>query len=280
MRYFGKILLMVFIFSLLITVIASAKTVRLVYVEWADAIAGTNVVKAVLQEKMGYDVQLNSVSAAVMWQSVATGNADAMVGAWLPTTHGNYLENVKNKVKDLGPNLIGTKIGLVVPQYVSIESIGELQSHAEKFNNKIIGIDPGAGIMSKTEKAIEEYELDDFKLVTGSGAAMTAALKDSIQKKKWVVVTGWTPHWKFARWDLKYLKDPKNIYGGEEEIHTIVSKDLKSDMPKVYEFLDNFYWEPAEMQKVMNWNIENRKPYENAKKWVNQNPEKVQKWLP
>lgn len=280
MKFCGKILLMTLIFSLLFTAASSAKTVRLVYVEWADAIAGTNVVKAVLQEEMGYDVQLTSVSAAVMWQSVATGNADAMVGAWLPTTHGHYFEKVKNDVVDLGPNLIGTKIGLVVPAYVSIESIGDLPKYAEKFDNKIIGIDPGAGIMSKTEKAIKEYNLEEFTLVSGSGAAMTAALKDAIKNKDWIVVTGWTPHWKFARWDLKYLKDPKNIYGGEEEIHTIVREGLKSNMPEVYKFLDNFHWKPEDMQKVMNWNIKNKKPYENAVKWVNQNPKKVQKWLP
>jgi len=53
--------------------------------------------------------------------------------------------------------------------------------------------------MSKTEKAREDYNLDDLKLMEGTGAMMTAVLKDRIEDKKWVVVTGWTPHWKFAR---------------------------------------------------------------------------------
>lgn len=52
------------------------------------------------------------------------------------------------------------------------------KSVGESLNYKITGIDPGAGIMEATEKAIKEYGLEkDWDLTTGSGAAMTAALK-------------------------------------------------------------------------------------------------------
>jgi len=256
-------------------------TVELAYVEWSSEVASTNVVKAVLQEKMGYDVELTPVSAAAMWTAVGTGDVDGMVAAWLPTTHGHYLEQVKDKVDDLGPNLEGTRIGLVVPTYVTIDSISELKDHAEQFDNEIIGIDPGAGIMSKTEKVVKDYGLDNFSLVEGSGATMTAALAGAIKNNEWVVVTGWTPHWMFAKWDLKYLDDPKQVYGGEEYISTIVRKGLKEDMPEVYQFLDNFHWTPEDMQELMVWNQEKEaSPYENAKKWVEENPEKVKAWLP
>ena len=63
--------------------------------------------------------------------------------------------------------------------------------------------------MSKTEQVIEDYKLTDLELMESSGAMMTAVLQDKINKKEWVAVTGWTPHWKFGKWDLKYLKDPK-----------------------------------------------------------------------
>ena len=256
------------------------ETVELIYVEWSTEVASTNVVRAVLQEKLGYEVEMTPVSGAAMWQGTASGDADGMVAAWLPTTHGHYLEKVKDQVVDLGPNLDGTKIGLVVPSYVTIDSIEELDANADKFNGKIIGIDPGAGLMSKTEKVIEEYGIENLELIEGSGATMTAALANAIKRDEWVVVTGWTPHWKFAEWDLKYLEDPKNVYGGAEQIHTIVRKGLKEDMPEVYRFLDNFEWTPEEMQQVMVWNREEgAKPYENAKRWINENPEKVQAWL-
>jgi glycine betaine/proline transport system substrate-binding protein len=166
-----------------------------------------------------------------MWQAVATGDVDGITTAWLPVTHGHYLDKVGDKVVDLGPNCEGAAIGLVVPAYVTIDSIEELNAHAAKFDNEIIGIDPGAGIMSKTEKAVEEYGLD-LKLMEGTGAMMTAILADRIKNNEWAVVTGWTPHWKFARWDLKYLEDPKNVYGGEEKIHTFVRRVSKRTTPK------------------------------------------------
>ncbi|MDG5816836.1 glycine betaine ABC transporter substrate-binding protein [Chitinispirillales bacterium ANBcel5] len=257
-------------------------SVDLVYVEWATEIASTNVVAAVLQEEMGYDVNLTSVSAAAMWEAVATGDVDAMVAAWLPTTHQQYLERTQDRVENLGPNLEGTRIGLVVPDYVEIESVGDLVDEADRFNNQIIGIDPGAGIMSATEEAIEVYDLgDDLNLIEGSGAAMTATLSGAIENNEWVVVTGWTPHWKFARWDLKYLEDPENVYGGEEFIATIVRQNLSEDMPEVYQFLNNFNWTPEDMEQVMIWNEETgADPYQNAVRWIEENRERVQAWIP
>ena len=270
--------------------------IELTYVEWASEVASTNVVKVVLEE-LGYEVDIIPVNAAFMWQAVAMGDVDGHVAAWLPTTHEHYLNAVKDKVENLGPNLKGTKIGLVVPTYVTINSIEELNANAKKFKNKIIGIDPGAGLMTKTEQVMNDYQLNQFKLMEGSGTTMTAALADAIKNKEWIVVTGWTPHWKFARdhWTLKYLDDPKCIYNpmnqcgtdklgknetlNEEYIGTIVRKGLKEEMPNVYRVLDNFYWEPDDMQQVMGWNAEKEAdPYENAIRWVKENRDKVDKW--
>jgi len=259
------------------------KQVELTYVEWSSEVASTNVVKVVLEE-LGYEVDIVPVGAAVMWQAVASGDADGLVAAWLPSTHARYLAAVQSKVENLGPNLVGTKIGLVVPQYVTIDSIDDLSANASLFKQKIIGIDPGAGLMSKTEQVMQVYQLRDFKLMEGSGAIMAAVLADAIKKKQWIVVTGWTPHWMFSRWKLKYLDDSKGIYssssnGGEEFIGTIVRKGLKDEMPEVYKVLDRFVWEPKDMEQVMIWNEgDDAEPYENAKRWVNENRDMVKKW--
>ena len=149
----------------------------------------------------------------------------------------------------------------------------------ELVNYQIIGIDPGAGLMKATEKAITEYGLSDWELVEGSSAAMTAALTKAYENKEPIIVTGWTPHWKFSKFDLKYLEDPKGVYGKEEQIHTIVRKGLKEDQPSAYAFLDKFEWTPADMEKVMLDIQDGKDPQEAAADWVKNNEDKVSQWV-
>lgn len=62
-----------------------------------------------------------------MWVGVANGDADASVAAWLPVTHADYYNEYQDKLVDLGPNLEGARIGLVVPAYMDIKSIEDLK---------------------------------------------------------------------------------------------------------------------------------------------------------
>jgi glycine betaine/proline transport system substrate-binding protein len=160
-----------------------------------------------------------------------------------------------------------------VSQDTGNQSVGEL------VNYKIIGIDPGAGLMKTTEQAMKEYGLEDkWTLQEGSAATMTAVLKKAYDQKKPIIVTGWTPHWMFSKFKLKYLQDPKGVYGKEEHIDTIVRKGLKEDKPSAYKVLDQFHWTPNDMQKVM-LAIENgTKPEDAAAQWVKDNPDKVKEW--
>lgn len=263
--------------------LASKGKLTLVYTEWACATASTHVLKATL-EQAGYDVETLPVAAAAIYQSLATGNADAMTTAWLPITHADYMNKVGEDVENLGTNLNGPAVlGWVVPSYVTIDSIPDMKDPkvAEKFNNKIIGIDPGAGLMRYSEKALKAYDLEnEYELMGGSGATMTAALSNAIKSNEWVVVTGWAPHWKFGRWDLKILEDPKQELGKVEHIDTIVRKGLKKDMPEAYAIIDRFEWDDKDIAQVMDWNTaDNAEPEETAKRWVEQNQDKVKKWL-
>ena len=249
------------------TAFAAKGKVRIAYVEWDCATASTAVAKAAL-EQIGYEVETLPVAAAAMWQALGTGDVDAIVTAWLPVTHADYYAKVKNKVERVSVVSGGAKLGWAVPSYVSIDSIEDLNANAAKFGNVIIGIDPGAGLMRLSEQAVDDYGLK-LELMEGSGATMTAALADAIKNRKWVVVTGWSPHWMFGKWDLKYLKDPKRVLGGEELIEAIVRKGLSKDMPEVHAFFSHFKWDsPAQLQMVMAWNQEGGSPEENAQRFL------------
>ena len=188
------------------------KTVKLGYVNWSEGIAMTNLAAAVLEDEMGYKVELTMADVAPVFTSVASGNTDAFLDVWLPVTHEDYMKEYGDKLEDLGVSYENALIGLAVPSYVQVNSIEELNANKDQFGGEIIGIDSGAGIMKATEKAIADYGLD-YKILPGSGPTMTAALKKAIDAKKPIVVTGWKPHWMFARWDLKVLEDPKGVYG-------------------------------------------------------------------
>ncbi len=252
--------------------------IELGYVQWDSEIASTHVVAAIIEDELGYEVNLTAVDAGPMWTGMARGDFDAITSAWLPGTHEAYLEQTQDDIVNLGPNLEGAKIGWVVPSYVTVNSIDELNDYADEFGGQITGIDPGAGLMAASEDALEEYGLD-FDLISGSDAAMTAALERAINRDEWIVVTGWTPHWKFAAHDLKYLDDPLNVFGDAEHIATIVTPDLQERHPAVYNFLDNFFWTPEEMGEVMVYIEEGMEPYDAARQWISENPDRVQEWL-
>ena len=148
----------------------------------------------------------------------------------------------------------------------------------QEVNYEIIGIDPGAGIMKATSQAIDTYGLEDWKLIEGSGAAMTAMLDKAIKDEKPIIITGWTPHWMFAKYDLKYLEDPQKVFGEAEEIHTLARLGLKEDHPTAYEFLDRFEWTSDEMGAIMTAIQEGQDPAEAAKAWAEENTERVAAW--
>src|SRR5699024_4782250 len=193
--------------------------IKIGYVNWAEGVAMTNLAKVALEDKMGYEVELTLGEPGMIFTSLSDGNVDAFLDTWLPLTHDDYIKKYEGKIEDLGYNYENARIGLVVPEYSDINSIEDLNEFKDDLDGEIIGIDAGAGIMRAATESIKDYGLD-YKLIEGSGPAMTTMLKEAIDKEKDIVVTGWKPHWKFARWDLKFLDDPKNSFGESENIHT------------------------------------------------------------
>lgn len=149
----------------------------------------------------------------------------------------------------------------------------------DQVGYEIIGIDPGAGIMAATRSVLEEYQLSQWRLVESSEAAMIAELKRAYSNQEPIIITGWSPHWKFSSFDLKYLDDPQNIYGGEEQIHTLVRLGLQEDHPSAYQVLDNFYWQPSDMEAIMVMIEEGMGEEEAVASWIANNMDIVNEWI-
>ena len=262
------------------------KPIKIGWTAWSTAEANTKLIKAILEDKMGYDVELIMSDIGIQYQGLSTGDIDLMLMAWLPTTHQNYWKKFAGKVVDLGPIYTRARLGWVVPDYVpqdKVNSISDLtdQDVADKLNNKITGIDPGAGLMQASEKAMDEYGLSDagYELLSSSGAGMTAALSRAIKRDDWIVATGWSPHWKFAKWDLRYLEDPKGLLGGKERIHCLARKGFYQDVPyEVFEFFVRYNIPIDDLEALM-LEARNTSYEEAANAYIKNNPKRIKYWM-
>lgn len=116
---------------------AGVPTLRIAYLDWSSSVASANVVCAVLRERLGHPCELTETTADAMWRMVADGKADALLSAWLPDTHAAYLAEYGDRLVDLGPNLVGTRTGLVIPA----GSVGRQTDSLGERNRPTLDID-------------------------------------------------------------------------------------------------------------------------------------------
>ncbi|MEK4406824.1 glycine betaine ABC transporter substrate-binding protein [Sporosarcina sp. FSL K6-6792] len=158
------------------------------------------------------------------------------------------------------------------------QTSGTKTTAGDSVDHTITGIDPGSGHMELTARALKEYDLTDWNLTSGSGAAMTAALKRAYDKEEPIIITAWSPHWMFLKFDLKYLEDPKLVYGDSEEIHSITRLGMKDDFPEAYTIFQRFNWDIEDMSEIMVAIEDGVKPEEAAQTWIDDNQDKVAEW--
>lgn len=255
------------------------KEITIAYVDgWAEGVAMTYVTKSILEEQ-GYTVTLKTAAVDLVFASLAQGDVDVFMDAWLPITHKDKVARFADKMESLGTNLDKARIGLAVPTFVTINTIEELNDVADKFDDKIIGIEKGAGITAKTDIAIETYNLD-LEQMNSSSIAMLTELTKAIKEERWVVVTAWAPHWIFGRYDLKFLDDTKGVYGATEHLETYARKGFKEEDTFAANYFANFHLTDSQMGKLL---AQMKDGHEDknaaAKAWVKANPELVQRWM-
>lgn len=257
---------------------ADSKTIDMGQINWAENIAVTNMWKVILEER-GYDVEFHVLDIGTTMEALTNNELDVGLEIWLPIQDASYLENFHDKVAFSDETWYDTaKVGLVVPEYVDIDSIEELNDNAELFDHNIIGFDPGAGTMEVTEELLEEYNLD-FELLPSSEPAMITEIQKAIENEEPIVAPLWSPHRVFSELDLKYLEDPKDVYGGQEKIHHATRLDFADDFPKVDTWFKNWKMDDDQIGSLMSAVADAENPEEGATEWVEENEDLIAEWL-
>ncbi|MFF6826954.1 glycine betaine ABC transporter substrate-binding protein [Streptomyces longwoodensis] len=264
--------------------VGRGKEIKLGYIPWDEGIASTYLWKEILEQR-GFKVTTTQYAAGPLYTGLATGQLDVQTDAWLPTTHAEYWQKYGERLDDLGQWYGPTSLELTVPSYVKdVNSLADLKNKSAEFHGRIVGIEPSAGMMGLLkDKVLEQYGLQgSYEVVDGSTPAMLAELKRAYAKKQPVLVTLWSPHWAYAQYDLKKLKDPRGAWGKGDGVHTVARRGFAEDNPEAGRWLKDF-----SMTEQQLTDLEARiqqagkgKEQDAARAWLADHPGLLDTWAP
>ncbi|NWL18486.1 glycine betaine ABC transporter substrate-binding protein [Pseudomonas umsongensis] len=255
---------------------AEEKTITMGTLSWEDLTPITGITKKVLEDS-GYTVKVIEFSEwGIAYAALSKGDIQIIASQTDYAAHDYWNKN-KNRLEKLSPVSFGLYQGFAVPKYVDIDSIDQLNDNADKLGGKIIGIEPGSGLMNDATNAVSGYGLK-LKLLEGSTAAMTAALKSAVDRKEPVVVTIWEPSWMMQKFDLKFLKDPKGIFPPPQGYYWIGHKGFAAEYPHAREVIASVYVPLTDITAI-NSEVKDGKTMDQAiQGWTTKNAELLKRW--
>ena len=201
---------------------------------WTDGLSTAYLLENQL-EKLGLTVEMTTLTeAGPLYTGLAQGDIDIYPSAWPELTHASYMEEYGDRIEDLGAYYSNAKLTIAVPEYVDIDSLAELADAADRFDGRIYGIEPGAGLTRQTQESmIPAYGLEgSFDLVTSSTAAMLTQLGEAISSQEDIIVTLWRPFWANDAYPIKDLEDPLGAMGDPESLHFLGTAGFSERCPE------------------------------------------------
>jgi glycine betaine/proline transport system substrate-binding protein len=236
-----------------------------------------------LLEKRGYSVEIQELEVGQSYVGVAQNQVDLYLDAWLPTAHQPYWEKFEDELEIIAKWYSPAALDLAVPNYMTdVNTLEDLKGRESEFGNRIVGIEPGTGLMRLTKEAvIPDYGLEGYQLLESSTPAMLSSLEQAIAAQEPVVVTLWTPHWAFTKFPIKALQDPKGAFGKPDAASVVASKDFAKAHPEVAGWLGKFKLNDEQLGSLELLIREKGDGNEQkaAAEWITHNEEVINSWF-
>ncbi|MES2868492.1 MAG: glycine betaine ABC transporter substrate-binding protein [Pseudomonadota bacterium] len=277
MSVYQKIVaIFVILFACSIAQADEPKQIKMGTMGWEDLATMSLVGKRML-EKEGYKVEMTQFSEwGIAYSALVRGDIDLLVSE-VNYVAIDYWRKNKQRLEKVSVVSHGLNSGIVVPSYMKINSIEELNSIKDQVGGKIVGIEPGSGLMREVQEVIKQYGLD-YTVIDSSTAAMTAELQSSIELKKPIVTLLWEPSWMMQKFDVKFLKDPKRALPPPQSYYWIAKKGFSAKNSHAREVLASVYV-PIEDVTAMTVDIKNGATFEQAAdNWWAKNTDLVNRW--
>ncbi len=276
---------------------------------WSGSAVNVAVAKILLEEQMGYPVEVTTLDENAQWTALATGDLHASLEVW-PSGHAeNVAEYIDGQKVVENGGLLGPvgEIGWFTPKYMIDQhpelatwegfadpELAKLYATAETGDKgQFLAGDPSW--VQYEEQIIPNLGLSMQVVVAGSEEAILAALDAAYSREDAVLFYFWTPHSIFAKYDLALVELPeysdecyaKAESGGvdcaypSDDLFKIFSAELKDYAPDAYTFLKNFnYTTQDQITMIAAVELDNKSAEEAARAWIDANEATWKAWLP
>ena len=269
---------------------------------WTGYVSNAHVIGYVAKTELGCNVTYPDVKEEVAWQGMASGSIDTVVENW---GHADltkkYIEEQKTVV-DAG--LTGGKgiIGWYVPpwmaeKYPDITDWKNLNKYAELFKTSESGdkgqlLDGDPSYVTNDEALVKNLKLDYKVVVGGSEAGLVQSFRSAEKNKKPLLAYFYEPQWFFSEMKLVAHRPPA-LQGGMRdegpdvkcdyqpyELNKLIGKKFEDSKSPAVDLIKNFKWTNDDQNVVSTYIAKDEmSPEDAAKKWVEDNPDKVDAWL-
>ena len=284
-------------------------TVILVENAWSASELNVTVAKLLLENELGYPVEIISLDENAQWPALAAGDAHASLEVW-PSGHAaNVTEYIDGAGTVENGGLLGPvgRIGWYMPSYL-LEQDASLATWegfttpeaADLFATAETG---DAGQFLGGDPSFVQYDGDiisnlgmPFEVVfAGSEEAILAQLDSAYSREEPVLFYFWTPHSIHAKYDLTRVELPAysdDCYAEAEsggvacdypgdDLFKIFWSGLGEAAPDAHQLLQNMnYTTEDQISMIAAVEIEGQSLEEAAQAWLDANEDVWRAWLP
>jgi glycine betaine/proline transport system substrate-binding protein len=278
---------------------------------WTGSSVNVYVAKQLLEEKLGYTVEIVTIDENAQWPAVSKGDISAILELW-PSgeTHQKglkqYVEGDKT-VDNLGELGVIGKISWYVPKYAVDEhpelatfegfkkpELASLFKTAETGDaGQFLAGDPSW--VQYDEEIIQNLGLDLKVVRAGSEQAVLAALDSAYSRKQPILFYLWTPHSIHNKYELVPVQLPEwtaDCYSEanagkkacdypKDVLFKVANARLKDTAPDAFAFLKNMnYTDTDQIAMIADVELNKKSPADAAKAWIEKNEAMWSKWLP
>jgi glycine betaine/proline transport system substrate-binding protein len=275
---------------------------------WAGSTANTYIAKAVLEDKLGCQVEITKIAEIPVFQAMADGKVDAVLEDWQHTDEYKKYIDQAGTVAQGGPLGVEGHIGWFIPKYLMDEhpefsSWEGLKGEEDLFKTPesgdqgmFLGGDPS--YVQKDKELIEALGLNLKFVTAGAEPAQVARWSQLYKQQKPVLFYWYTPQYLNQEYDLAEVKLPERFKGCKDDakaggdpeqykcaydvtiINKLFSKKFADSGSPAYDMLKKMKLTNEDQELVAKAIAGDKVDPEKAgKDWVADNPDKVNAWL-